>query len=99
MPQFGLNCVLLRHHSCSPVSSAPDGACPGDHTDLCLNAGISSRTGIPLNHHLLSQSQELFRMKTVFLKEAKSLVLISSGGGGGGCVCVVMVLLILSPLF
>lgn len=26
-------------------------------------------------------------MKTVFLKEAKSLVLISSGGGSGGCVC------------
>lgn len=25
-------------------------------------------------------------MKTVFLKEAKSLVLISSGGGSGGCV-------------
>lgn len=31
-------------------------------------------------------------MKTVLLKEAKSLVLISSGGGNGGCVCVVMVL-------
>lgn len=26
-------------------------------------------------------------MKTVFLKEVKSLVLISSGGGSGGCVC------------
>lgn len=60
---------------------------PRDHTELCLNARISRRTGIPLNHHLLSKSQELFRMKTVFPKEGKSLVLIS-GGGGKGCVCV-----------
>lgn len=49
-----------------PVSLAPDGVCPTDHTELCLNVRISSRTGIPLNHHLLSESQELFRMETEF---------------------------------
>ena len=43
--------------------------------------------GIPLNHHLLSKSQELFRMETVFPKEAKFLVLMSGGGDGGLCVC------------
>lgn len=85
--ELGLKRVLLRHHSCSPVSSAPDGACARDHTELCLNACISRRTGIPLNHHLLSKSQELFRMETVFPKEAKFLVLMSGGGDGGVCVC------------
>lgn len=88
--KLGLKRVFVQHHSCSPVSSAPDGVCPRDHTVLCLNAGISRRMGIPLNHHL-SKSQELFRMKTFFLKEAKSLVLTSGGGdggGGGGGVCV-----------
>lgn len=85
--ELGLKCVFLRHRSCSPVSSAPDGACARDHTELCLNACISRRMGIPLNHHLLSKSQELFRMETVFPKEAKFLVLMSGGGDGGLCVC------------
>lgn len=85
--ELGLKCVLLRHGSCCPVSSAPDGACARDHTVLCLNACISRRTGIPLNHHLLSKSQELFRMETVFPKEAKFLVLMNGGCDGGRCVC------------
>lgn len=48
-----------------PVSSAPDGWCSG-LPQPCLSAHISSRMGFPLKHHLLSESQDLFKMKTEF---------------------------------
>lgn len=61
--ELGLKRVLLRHHSCSPVSSAPDGAC-ADHTELCLNACIS-RGPDPIESSSPVKI-ELFRMETVF---------------------------------
>lgn len=62
--KLGLKRVGLQHQS-GPVSSAPDGSASGI-TPPCLSARISSRMGFLLKHHLLSESQELLRMKTEF---------------------------------
>lgn len=66
LPAWTEKGVILWHHNYSSISSAPDGVYPRGHTELCVNAHISRRTGIPLNHHLLSKSQELFRRKSFF---------------------------------